>query len=214
MLTNGQYLIRHATSFFAGIFAMPLVDSLFSIGFYSFFAFPITYIGLNKAILFYQQSKRAKQLNLTRRQFIHVDEQLQIAAKNANALTQKYVQVRSVKSFKVIYEMSKLAKRIIALVRKDPTKFYMIEEFFYAHLPSALELSDKYALLTKEQVTGTEIHIALNDARVTLKELYETMEMDLKKALSSDIESLKIELDFAKLANEQRQNEFKVGGDN
>ena len=214
MLTNSQYIIRHSISFFAGIFAMPLAESLFSIGYLAFFAFPITYFGLNKAILFYQQTKRAKQLNLSRSQFIHIEEQLAIASKNANALTQKYVQVRSVKSFKVIYEMSKLAKRIIALVRKDPKKFYMIEEFFYAHLPSALELSDKYALLTKEQVTGTDIHIALNDARVTLKELYETMETDLKKALSSDIESLKIELDFAKLANEQRQNEIKVGGDN
>lgn len=214
MLTNSQYIIRHSISFFAGIFAMPLAESLFSIGYLAFFAFPITYFGLNKAILFYQQTKRAKQLNLSRSQFIHIEEQLAIASKNANALTQKYVQVRSVKSFKVIYEMSKLAKRIIALVRKDPKKFYMIEEFFYAHLPSALELSDKYALLTKEQVTGTDIHIALNDARVTLKELYETMETDLKKALSSDIESLKMELDFAKLANEQRQNEIKVGGDN
>ena len=214
MLTNGQYLLRHSISFFAGIFAMPLVANFFSIGFSSFLAFPITYFGLNKAILYYQQRKRAKQFNLSRTQFIHIEEQLSIATKNANALTQKYVKVRSVKSFKVIYDMSKLAKRIIALVRKDPTKFYMIEEFFYAHLPSALELSDKYALLTKEQVTGTDIHIALNDARITLKALYETMETDLKKALSADIESLKIELDFAKLANEQRQNELKVDGDN
>ena len=214
MLTNGQYLLRHTTSFFAGIIAMYLVEKIFLIGFTSFFAFPITYFLLNKAILIYQQTKRAKQLNLTRSQFIHIEEQLSIASKNANALTQKYVQVRSVKSFKVIYDMSKLSKRIIALVRKDPTKFYIIEEFFYAHLPSALELSSKYALLTKEQVTGTDIHIALNDARVTLKELYETMEIDLKKALSPDIESLKIELDFAKLANEQRQNELKVDGDN
>ena len=214
MLTNGQYIARHSTSFFAGIFAMPLVDSLFSIGYLAFLAFPITYFGLNKGILYVQQSKRARQLKISRSQFIHIENQLSIATKNANALTQKYVQVRSVKSFKVIYEMSKLSKRIIALVRKDPSKFYMIEEFFYAHLPSALELSDKYALLTKEQVTGTDIHLALNDARVTLKELYETMETDLKKALSSDLESLKIELDFAKLANEQRQNELKVGGDN
>ena len=214
MLTNSQYIIRHTISFFAGIFAMPLVAPLFSSSYTYVLAFPITYFGLNKLILFYQQTKRAKQLNLSRSQFLHIEEQLSIASKNANALTQKYVQVRSIKSFKVIYEMSKLAKRIISLVRKDPTKFYMIEEFFYAHLPSALELSDKYALLTKEQVTGTDIHIALNDARVTLKDLYETMETDLKKALSADIESLKIELDFAKLANEQRQNEWKVDGDN
>lgn len=193
---------------------MPLLDTALSLGIASALAFPVVYYGLNKGILFMQQTKRSKQLHLTRNQFLHIEQQLSIANKNANALTQKYVQVRSVKSFKVIYDMSKLAKRIINLVKKDPTKFYFIEDFFYAHLPSALELADKYALLTKAQVTGTEIHVALNDARQTLKALYETMEDDLSKALSNDIESLKLELDFAKLANEQRQKELNSGGDN
>ena len=205
MLTNGQYISRHIVAFLSGIIAMPLLDKFFNIGNWSILAFPFVYFGLSKGILFYQQMKQAKLFQLSRVEFLHIEKQLDLANKNASALTQKYVQVRSVKSFRVIYDMSKLSKRIIALVKKDPKKFYLIEEFFYAHLPSAVELSDKYAILTKEKVTGTDIHLALNDARVTLKELNETMEGDLKRALATDIESLKIELDFAKIANENHK---------
>lgn len=205
MLTNGQHIIRHIVAFLSGIIAMPLSENLFNIGNWSFLAFPFVYFGLNKGILFYQQIKQAKQLQLSRAEFLHIEKQLDLANKNASTLTQKYVQVRSIKSFRVIYDLSKLSKRIIALVRNDPKKFYLIEEFFYAHLPSAVELCDKYAILTKEKVSGTDIHLALNDARITLKELHETMEDDLKQALATDIESLKIELDFAKIANQNHK---------
>ena len=205
MLTNGQYFLRHMIAFLSGVGSMFLLDTYLNMGYWSVVGFPVVYFVLNKGILFYQQMKRSKQLQLSRSEFLHIEKQLDIANKSADSLTQKYVQVRSVKSFRVIYDMSKLSKRIIALVRKDPKKFYLIEEFFYAHLPSAVELSDKYAILTKEKVTGTDIHLALNDARVTLKELHDTMEGDLKQALATDIESLKIELDFAKIANENHK---------
>ena len=204
MLTNGQYILRQLTAFSLGVIAMPIAENFVS-GYLYLLAFPIVYFTLNKGILLFQQSKRAKELRISRKEYLHIDEQLTKASKQAQALTQKYVQVRSVKSFRSIYDMSKLSKRIIAIVKQDPSKFYLIEDFFYAHLPSALELADKYALLTKEQVTGTDIHLALNDARNTLKGLHETMELDLKQALSNDIESLRLELDFAKITNTNRR---------
>lgn len=219
MLTNGQYLLRHGLGFSIGLIGAYIIGTVVPpLGFYLDYAafaaaFPTVYFGANKGILRVQQNKRAKQLGITRNQLLHIDHQLQLASKQANALTQKYVQVRSVKAFRPIYDMSKITKRIVNIVRKDPNKFFMIEEFFYAHLPSAVELSDKYALLTKEQVSGTDIHVALNDTRVILKDLYNTMETDLKMALTSDIESLKLELDYAKLANEQSQQQLKIGGD-
>jgi 5-bromo-4-chloroindolyl phosphate hydrolysis protein len=220
MLTNGQYLLRHGLGFSLGIIGATIIGSVVPpLGIYLNFAafaaaFPTVYFGTTKGLLRFQQNKRSKQLGISRNQFLHIEDQLQIASKQANALTQKYVQVRSVKAFRPIYDMSKLTKRIVNIVRQDPNKFFMIEEFFYAHLPSAVELSDKYALLTKEQVSGTDIHLALNDTRVILKDLYHTMETDLKIALTSDIESLKLELDYAKHANEQRQQQLKIGGDN
>lgn len=213
MLTNTHYLLRHAISFFLGLIAIPAVDSILNIQIWSILALPVVYFIANKGILFYQEHSQAKLNQLTRSQYLQIDEQLALATQNANLLNKQYVQVRTVKSFKLIYDMSKLSKRIIAIVKKEPSKFYLIEDFFYSHLPSALELSDKYALFTKEKVTGTDIHLALNDARNALKDLYETMELDLKKALASDIESLKIEIDYAKLTNKERQEQLKIGGD-
>lgn len=214
MLSTYHLLSRHLFAFFAG-FASSIILSVNipSAFLASIVVFPAAYYITNKGILRLQEGKRARELNLTRSEYLEIENQLQLGTKMTQALTQKYVQVRSVKSFKVIYEMSKLSKRILTIIKNDPTKFYLVESFFYAHLPSALELSDKYALLSKQQVTGTEIHLALEDTRSTLKELYVTMEQDLKQALATDIESLKIELDFAKLANQQRKEQLKIGGE-
>ncbi len=214
MLSTYHLLSRHLFAFFAG-FASSIILSVNipSAFLASIIVFPAAYYISNKGILRFQEGKRARELKLTHSEYLEIENQLQLGAKMAQALTQKYVQVRSVKSFKVIYEMSKLSKRILAIIKNDPTKFYLVEDFFYSHLPSALELSDKYALLSRQQVTGTEIHLALEDTRSTLKELYVTMEQDLKQALATDIESLRIELDFAKLANKQRKEQLKIGGE-
>lgn len=219
MLSTYHLLSRHLFAFFAGfassiILSVNIPSAFFSsMLLQSIIVFPTAYYISNKGILRFQEGKRARELNLTRSEYLEIENQLQLGTKMTQELTQKYVQVRSVKSFKVIYEMSKLSKRILTIIKNDPTKFYLVEDFFYAHLPSALELSDKYALLSKQQVTGTEIHLALEDTRSTLKELYVTMEQDLKQALATDIESLKIELDFAKLANKQRKEQLKIGGE-
>ena len=93
--------------------------------------------------------------------------------------------------------MTKLSRRIVNIVQTNPQKFYTVEDFFYAHLPSAVQLTENYTMLSQQQIKDNEIHLALEDTRKTLKDLHETMENDLKDALASDLENLKIELDFA-----------------
>jgi 5-bromo-4-chloroindolyl phosphate hydrolysis protein len=173
----------------------------------------VAYAICNKTTYTIQKSAQSKKIGLSKSEYDLIEAQLKQAKGYINALNQQYVRVRSIKAFKQINEMSKLSKRIINIVQTNPQKFYAVEDFFYAHLPSAVQLSDKYTLLTKEQIKGTEIHLALEDTRKTLKELHVTMEDDLKNALSSDIENLKIELDFAKMSNDKRKERLKIGGE-
>lgn len=173
----------------------------------------LAYFISNKFILLYQKSRQSKAYGLTRSEFNHIESQLKLARTQLATLTHQYIRVRSIKSFKLINDMNKLAKRILHIVQANPQKFYAVEDFFYAHLPSAVELTDKYTLLTKEQLGDPAIHLALEDTRSTLKELYGTMELDLQQALASDIEGLKLELDFAKLANEKSKQRLKIGGE-
>ncbi|MER1985954.1 MAG: 5-bromo-4-chloroindolyl phosphate hydrolysis family protein [Solibacillus sp.] len=215
MLNALHFTTRHVFNAFFGfaifVIAIAQFNTLFSL-----LSIPLaiaTYFISNKLILLYQRSKQSKQFGLTRSEFEHIESQLKQSRTQLANLTQQYIRVRSVKSFKLINDMNKLAKRILNIVQTNPQKFYAVEDFFYAHLPSAVELTDKYTLLTKEQISDPAIHLALEDTRRTLKDLYETMEDDLKQALASDIEGLKIELDFAKLANDKRKERVKLGGE-
>ena len=210
MLGAMDFITRHALNLFIS-FTLYIISILsFDLGVIAL-AVPIaSYFISNKLILTVQTMKRSKQLGLTKTEYRQIELQLKKAREQMNRLTQQYTRVRSIKSFKLINETSKVSRRIINIVNNDPHKFYAVEDFFYAHLPSAVELTDKYTLLTREQVKGTDIHLALEETRKTLKDLHVTIEEDLKLALQSDIETLKIELDFAKLSNEKRRD--RIGG--
>ncbi|MFF5994717.1 5-bromo-4-chloroindolyl phosphate hydrolysis family protein [Lysinibacillus sp. KU-BSD001] len=208
-----HFITRHAFNFFISSALLILSIVNFDIGLFGLAVLIGGYYMSNKLILAIQKRKRRKELGMTKEEYRHIEEQIKLAREQLTNLTQQYVRVRSIKSFKLLNETNKVAKRIINIVHTNPQKFYAVEDFFYAHLPSAVELADKYTLLTKEQVKGTDIHIALEDTRKTLKDLHGTIENDLKLALQSDIDQLKIELDFAKLANEQSREKIGGGGE-
>lgn len=215
MLGVSNFVTRHALNWLISLTISIFTILNFDLG---VIIVPLIFIGSyfisNKVISSVQKMQRRKQLGISRSEFNHIENQLKIAKEQINKLNQQYIRVRSFKSFKLINEMSKISRRIVNIVQTSPRKFFVVEDFFYAHLPSAVELTDKYTLLTKEQVQGTDIHIALEETRKTLKELNITMEDDLKLALQSDIEDLKIELDFAKLENEKRKERQELGGGN
>lgn len=215
MLGPINFITRHFINLLAGSTAFVVSVATIS-GAAMFLSLPLTigaYYVSNKITFAVQKAKQRKKIGLSKSEYELIDHQLKQAKIHAQTLTQQIVRVRSIRSFKQINDMSKLTKRIINIVQTNPQKFYAVEDFFYAHLPSAVQLSDKYTLLTKEQVSGTEIHLALEDTRKTLKDLHVTMEEDLKNALASDIENLKIELDFAKMNNEKRKERLKIGGE-
>ncbi|ATP40222.1 5-bromo-4-chloroindolyl phosphate hydrolase [Solibacillus sp. R5-41] len=215
MLGPINYLTRHFINVLAGSTAF-IVSVVNISGIAMILSLPLAmgaYYLSNKITFAVQNANQRKKIGLSKSEYQLIDAQLKQAKAHTQSLTQQIVRVRSIRSFKQINEMSKLSKRIINIVQTNPQKFYAVEDFFYAHLPSAVQLSDKYTLLTKEQVTGNEIHLALEDTRKTLKDLHVTMEEDLKNALASDIENLKIELDFAKMSNEKRKERLKVGGE-
>ena len=215
MLSPINFITRQLINLIAG-FTVFVVSVINLPGLSAILSIPlgvVAYAISNKTTYAIQKTSQSKKIGLSKSEYDLIEKQIKQAKGYISALNQQYVRVRSIKSFKQINEMSKLSKRIINIVQSNPQKFYAVEDFFYAHLPSAVQLSDKYTLLTKEQVKGTEIHLALEDTRKTLKELQLTMEDDLKSALASDIENLKIELDFAKMSNDKRKERLKIGGE-
>ncbi|HWL12972.1 MAG TPA: 5-bromo-4-chloroindolyl phosphate hydrolysis family protein [Ureibacillus sp.] len=213
MLGAASFFTRHALNFLIGFTAFILTTVNLELGFIIVPTLSIAaYFISNKGIKAIQKSKKSKELGLSRSEYKHIEEQIGQAKRQINSLSQQYIHVRSVRSFKLLNDMMKLSKRIVNIVQNNPRRFYSVEDFFYSHLPSAVQLTQNYTMLTQSQVKDTDIHIALEDTRKTLKGLHATMEDDLKCAIESDLENLRIELDFVKLENAKKLQQIDLRG--
>ena len=59
-----------------------------------------------------------------------------------------------------------------------------------------MEITSKYSLLVNQQLKDQDIKIALQNTRETLNELNKELEKDLKNAVATDLQQLRMEIDF------------------
>ncbi|PID06503.1 MULTISPECIES: 5-bromo-4-chloroindolyl phosphate hydrolysis family protein [unclassified Sporosarcina] len=154
------------------------------------------YAGGNVAIKELQLRSTLKQFGMARSEYKHIEQQLNESKRKLKQLGNMYGQVRSIQAFRQVYDMSSMARRIIKIVQSNPRKFYQVESFFYAHLDSVVELTSKYSLLVNQPLKDQEIKIALQHTRETLSDLSLEMEQDLRNAVSTDLEQLRMEIDY------------------
>lgn len=214
-MTHVVYFItRHIASI--PVFLTTWISLQFGLDINFFLAF-MTSIGAyalsTQVIKFIQSKSILKKHGITMAENRHIQKQLKEAKQKLNQLNGYFLKVRSIRAFKQLFEMNRLAKRIFQIVRTNPKKFYHVEPFFYAHLDSAVELTSKYTLLVSNPVKAADVQIALQQTRETLLELNEVMEQDLRQVLASDIEHLKMELDFAKVSFAKHDKPLMLKGE-
>ncbi|TQR35951.1 hypothetical protein C7Y47_06610 [Lysinibacillus sphaericus] len=214
MLSVGQFFSRHTASFLISLTTVSITAIAASPGYFlGGILFAGTYAS-STALLKYRQKKKFMQIaGITKEEYKHIESQLTAANKNIQTLSQNYLRVRSVSAFKQLLEMTRISKNIVKVVKTDPRKFYNVEQFFYAHLPSAVELTDKYTMLSRQPVKDKEIQITLSKTRETLTDLNDTIQIDLKDALSNDIDHLQMEIEFANRSNIRRKEQLEWRGD-
>ncbi|WP_321207808.1 5-bromo-4-chloroindolyl phosphate hydrolysis family protein [Heyndrickxia camelliae] len=142
--------------------------------------------------------KFLKRHQLTRKELTYIVQNLKEAKKKIHRLQKVFFNVRNIGAFKQMLDLIRLVKRIYSIIKKEPRRFYQAEKFFFYHLDSIVELSEKYAFLAAQPVKNNELYFSLKDTRNTLKELKRTIENDLYEVLSKDIDHLEFELNVAK----------------
>lgn len=215
MLSVGNFLSRHTISFFISLSTVSIATIVANPGYFLgglFFAGAYT---TSSFLLKRNQKKKVMKLaGITKEEYQHIDLQISTANKHIQTLSQNYLRVRSVSAFKQLLEITRLSKNIVKIVKTEPQKFYNVEQFFYAHLPSAVQLTEKYTMLTKQPVKDKEIQLTLSQTRETLTNLNDTIKTDLKDALSNDIDHLQMEIEFANRSNMRKKEQLEWRGDN
>lgn len=207
MLHAGHFAMRHLSSFIVSFVTLTASILFFDANaFITMATTGVMYVATASTAKFLQKRKVLQTFGLTKTEYDHIAEQLQTAQNRLNTLQKQFLRVRSVASFKHINDISRTSKRIIAMIKKDPRRFYNAEQFFYSHLESAVTLLEKYTMLRAQPLKDSEIKMALQQTAHTLDTVKELIDDDLKHVLATDIEHLKLEIDFANMSvNEQKK---------
>ncbi|WP_085991151.1 5-bromo-4-chloroindolyl phosphate hydrolysis family protein [Oceanobacillus senegalensis] len=135
---------------------------------------------------------------LTRKEYRYIESNLKEAKGKISRLQRALMSVRSIDQAKQNFEIIRTVRRIYTNTKKEPSRFYKAEGFFYERLDSLVELADKYAFLSSQPGKTSEVKTSLQDTRRTIQGLGESVKKDLYIMLDEDIDTLHFELDVAK----------------
>jgi 5-bromo-4-chloroindolyl phosphate hydrolysis protein len=135
---------------------------------------------------------------LTRREYKFIKQNLEEAKPKIHRLQKTLLTIRDLPSLKQRVELVRVIRKIQSLTKKEPRRFYQAEPFYFAHLDSIVELTEKYMFLLSQPKKNAEITRSLIETKSTLDELKTYIEKDLYDVISNDIEELNYEIDVAK----------------
>lgn len=194
-----QFLFRS----FAGASTLVIVWLISYLAFDQSFAISLLYGVVGGTVIaailkWFHRTKFLRENGLTRREYLYIKKNLKEAKLKINRLQKAMFRTRSLTNMKQNLEIVRLANKIYAITKKEPKRFYQAENFYYKNLDSLVEISEKYAFLHSQPAKTPELTHSLQDTRMTMNRLADTLEKDLYTVLEDDIDNLNFELDFAK----------------
>ena len=175
----------------------------------SYFAFDQTFwisgaIGLGGGIFvfwlvgMFMKSSYLKKHQLSRKEYQYIKRNLDEAKHKISRLHKAVMSIRHFPSLKQRMEFVRVTRKIYRLTKNEPKRFYQAEQFYFSHLDSVLELSEKYVFLSAQPKKTYELDQSLTETRRTLSELITLVEEDLYHVIEDDIDHLNFEIDVAK----------------
>ncbi len=150
-----------------------------------------------------------KKHQISRKEYRYIRKNLMEAKRKINRLNKNLFTIRDISSVKQRLDLLRITKKIHKMTTKEPKRFYQAEQFYFSHLDSIVELTEKYSFLSSQPKKNMEMGQSLIETRHTLNELTKVLEEDLYKVISDDIDTLNFEIDVAKhTLNKQKDAKF------
>ncbi|NRD76736.1 5-bromo-4-chloroindolyl phosphate hydrolysis family protein [Bacillus sp. BRMEA1] len=150
-----------------------------------------------------------KKHQLSMKEYRYIRKNLAEASKKIRRLNKSLLTIRDLSSVKQRIDIMRVTKKIQKMALKEPKRFYKAEPFYFSHLDSVVELTEKYNFLSAQPKKNLEMNQSLIETRQTLNELTKVLEEDLYQVVSNDIDTLNFEIDVAKhTINKQKDAKF------
>ncbi|WP_066067406.1 5-bromo-4-chloroindolyl phosphate hydrolysis family protein [Neobacillus soli] len=146
----------------------------------------------------FMNTRFLKRHQLSRKEYRYIKKNLAEAKQKINRLNKSIFKIRDIYSVKQRIDIHRITKKIHKMATTEPKRFYKAEEFYFSHLDSVVELTEKYSFLSAQPKKNMEMGQSLIETRHTLNELTKLLEEDLYHVISDDIDNLNFEIDVAK----------------
>jgi 5-bromo-4-chloroindolyl phosphate hydrolysis protein len=182
----------------------------FNQGFWASTFFAVLGGALTHVVLaFFQKNRFLKKHQLSRKEYRYIQKNLVEAKRKINRLNKSLFSIRDLASVKQRIDILRITKKIHKMTVKEPKRFYQAEPFYFSHLDSVVELTEKYSFLSSQPKQNIEMGQSLIETRRTLNELTKVLESDLYQVISNDIDTLNFEIDVAKHSiDKQKDTKF------
>lgn len=144
-------------------------------------------------------NKHLEKLKLTNSEYKYIKEQLAQAKEHTNRLRSSYMNIRSLKDAKMVFDINRIVKTIISSVEDDPRQFFSVQQFFHSNLETAVNTIEKYLYLYKMPGKSKNERIQLHETRLSMLELKRTLQSNLSHMNQSSYQDLNVERDLIKM---------------
>ncbi|AQL56212.1 5-bromo-4-chloroindolyl phosphate hydrolysis family protein [Abyssicoccus albus] len=134
-----------------------------------------------------------KKIGLTKKEYRYVQKQLSNSRDEIRQLRQMFKNVRRLKDVKSLFTLYQTVNRINTIVKQDPKRFFLIENYYYAHLPSVIKMIHSYQQLILTPNKTAEDHQQIKKIQWSIDEMQRTLYADLKQVNKPDYNAYQIE---------------------
>jgi 5-bromo-4-chloroindolyl phosphate hydrolysis protein len=92
---------------------------------------------------------------ISRKEYRYIRKNLNEARQKINRLNKNLFSIRDISSVKQRIDLLRITKKIHKMTTKEPKRFYQAEQFYFSHLDSIVELTEKYSFLSSQSVPSS-----------------------------------------------------------
>lgn len=206
------FALRLIGSSAVGVVSWFLYFFMVHLGFFMSFIYAIATGAVSYfAIKFFSGWQHMRGSKLSRKEYKYIHTHLREGKAKIWRIQKNIFRVGGMTQIMKNYDVIKTIRKIHSIVSGNPIRFYEIEPFYYAHLDSLAELTDRYVFLDTQPVKTDEITASLKETKRTIGEMAVTIDNDLKQLLEKDVQELRLEIEVAKKSIEtNKEMEGKV----
>ncbi|MGX7419462.1 5-bromo-4-chloroindolyl phosphate hydrolysis family protein [Carnobacterium gallinarum] len=135
-------------------------------------------------------------------------------AKNQILILEKNMhQVTKLKTIESRNNTIQLTKALFKEITNEPRRLHQVDKFLYSHLPSLVDLTEKYIEISNHEVKNKTTFEVLDKSASTIDEMCQLIAVDYASFKAEDLENMDLEIELAKQAIE-RDNESNENTEN